>query len=87
VTDGGWWVYVVRCDDDTYYCGIARDVERRVAQHNAGRGARYTRGRRPVVLIYQEPVPSQRDALKRERVIKGWPKRRKAALAVPGTDG
>jgi len=76
------FVYLVRCRDGTYYCGVARDVERRVAQHNRGRGARYTRSRGPVVLVYWEPAASWADALKRERAVKAWSHDRKEALAA-----
>lgn len=64
-------VYMVRCADRTLYCGIARDVTTRIAQHNASpRGARYTKSRRPVALVYSAPCGSRSDALKREIQIK-----------------
>ena len=64
-------VYLVRCADRSLYCGIARDVAARVAQHNESpRGARYTRTRRPVGLVYSAPCGSRSDALKREHAIK-----------------
>jgi len=66
-----WHVYIVRCADDTLYTGIARDLARRVAEHNAGKAAaRYTRSRRPVVLVYYEPAASRSAAAKREYEIK-----------------
>jgi len=65
-----WHVYVVRCKDGTLYTGIAKDVERRVVQHNAGQGAKYTRGRGPVVLVYMEGVKDRPAALRREHEIK-----------------
>lgn len=65
-----WYVYILRCADTSLYTGIATDVERRVAEHNAGQGARYTRGRGPVTLVYQEEVPDRPAALKREYAIK-----------------
>jgi putative endonuclease len=80
--DAPAYVYLVRCRDGTYYCGVARDVERRVAQHNRGRGARYTRSRGPVVLVYREPVASWAEALKREHAMKAWSHARKEALAA-----
>jgi putative endonuclease len=49
--DDTWFVYLLECSDGTYYTGVTNDVERRVAQHNAGTGAKYTRGRRPVRLV------------------------------------
>ncbi len=79
--DGGWQVYLVRCRDNSLYTGIAVNVSRRVAEHNSSAaGARYTRGRRPVVLVYQESVSTRSAALKREHQIKKLPKTAKEAL-------
>ena len=64
-------VYIVRCADLSYYCGIARDVTARIAQHNSSRrGARYTKTRRPVALVYSAPCGNRSEALKREIQIK-----------------
>lgn len=65
-----WVVYIVRCLDRTYYTGITTDLVRRLAEHNSGRGAKYTRSRRPVVLAYSEPATSRSAAAKRENQIK-----------------
>lgn len=65
-----WHVYIVECADGTLYTGVARDVEARVADHNAGRGAKYTRSRLPVELIYREDAADHGAALRREHVIK-----------------
>ncbi len=65
-----WHVYMVRCADGTLYTGIAKDVERRVVQHNTGQGAKYTRGRGPVILVYREAVKDRPAALRREHEIK-----------------
>lgn len=65
-----WFVYIVRCADRTLYTGVAIDVRARVQAHNAGKGARYTRARLPVKLVYREPVASRSAALKREYAIK-----------------
>jgi putative endonuclease len=73
-------VYIVRCADGTLYTGYARDVEARVAVHNRGRGAAYTRGRLPVTLVYAESFETQGDAMRREIAIKKWPRARKEAL-------
>jgi formylglycine-generating enzyme required for sulfatase activity/predicted GIY-YIG superfamily endonuclease len=85
---GGWFVYVVRCCDGSLYTGISTDVAARVARHNAGLGARYTRARRPVELIYTERKRSRSTALRREAAIKALPRRQKddlvAGRAVPG---
>ena len=68
-----WHVYMLRCADHSLYTGVATDVEARVATHNAGKGAKYTRGRLPVKLVYQEAVADRGAALKREHVIKRMP--------------
>jgi putative endonuclease len=73
-------VYIVRCADGTLYTGYARDLAKRLHVHNSGRGARYTSGRRPVMIAYSEEVESVSAALRREREIKGWTKRRKEEL-------
>jgi predicted GIY-YIG superfamily endonuclease len=67
---GRWSVYVVRCADDSLYTGVAVDVAQRIARHNSGKGARYTRGRGPVRLVYQEHAGSRSAALKRELAVK-----------------
>jgi len=68
-----WHVYMLRCADHSLYTGVATDLEARVATHNAGKGAKYTRGRLPVKLVYQEAVADRGAALKREHVIKRMP--------------
>ena len=65
-----WYVYMVRCADNTLYTGMAKDVAARVEQHNTGRGAKYTRSRKPVVLVYEEPCADRSSALKREHALK-----------------
>ncbi|MHB8111489.1 MAG: GIY-YIG nuclease family protein [Syntrophorhabdaceae bacterium] len=74
-------VYILECSDKTLYCGWTSDIEKRLHEHNEGKyGAKYTRGRRPVKLVYQEPCPTKSDALKREREIKSLPRRKKLLL-------
>lgn len=77
-----WCVYIVRCSDNTLYTGIATDVERRISEHNntPGGGARYTRSRQPVSLVYQEPALNRSQALKREYAIKCMSKQEKTRL-------
>jgi predicted GIY-YIG superfamily endonuclease len=65
-----WWVYLLRCGDDTLYCGIALDVEARLKQHEEGKGAKYTRGRAPLEVIYRDACDTKSDALRRELQIK-----------------
>ncbi len=72
--------YIVECSDGTFYTGWAVDAERRLKAHNAGRGARYTRMRRPVRLVYVEPQPDRTTAMKRERAIKRLTRQAKQAL-------
>ncbi|MCU7943589.1 MAG: GIY-YIG nuclease family protein [Candidatus Thiodiazotropha sp. (ex Cardiolucina cf. quadrata)] len=65
-----WYVYIVQCSDRSLYTGIAKDLEKRVAQHNSGTAAKYTRGRTPVELVFAEGVRCHGDALRREYQIK-----------------
>ncbi|MDQ4077051.1 MAG: GIY-YIG nuclease family protein [Chloroflexota bacterium] len=74
------WVYIVECADGTLYTGWSYNVEVRVAAHNAGRGAKYTSGRRPVTLRWCEAYPTRRAAMKREAAIKRLPRARKLLL-------
>lgn len=74
------YCYIVECADGTYYTGWAVDPERRVAIHNKGRGARYTKTRRPVRLVYVESQPDVSTALKRERAIKRMTRQGKRKL-------
>jgi putative endonuclease len=74
------YTYMVECSDGTLYTGWTLNVEARVRVHNAGRGARYTRARRPVRLRYWERHANRAAAMRRERQIKTWPRKRKLAL-------
>jgi putative endonuclease len=76
------YVYIVRCADDTLYTGYARDPRARERVHNSGRGAKYTAGRRPVRLVYQEAFRSVGKALAREFVLKQLTRAQKEALIV-----
>ncbi|GAA5431704.1 GIY-YIG nuclease family protein [Haloarcula japonica] len=73
-------VYVLRCSDNTFYTGYTTDVERRVREHDAGDGAKYTRGRTPVELIHVESFDSQSDAMSREYEIKQYSRAEKERL-------
>lgn len=73
-------VYVVRCADGTLYTGYARDPTARVKVHNAGRGAKYTAGRRPVMLVYSETFDTRSAALRREHELKRWRRLAKETL-------
>src|SRR5579864_1472577 len=77
-----WFVYVARCSDETLYVGIARDVPARIAAHNAGRGARYTRGRGPLQTLACRRCRSQGDALRLEMALKRLARDEKLAVVA-----
>lgn len=85
---GSWYVYLLRCADGTLYCGITRDVTRRLAMHNGelSGGARYTRGRRPVVLLASTGPLDQGEALRLEARIKKLPRHTKLTALEPGKE-
>ncbi|NWJ39351.1 MAG: GIY-YIG nuclease family protein [Geothrix sp.] len=76
-----WSVYLLQCGDGTLYCGIALDVAARLAQHQAGKGAKYTRGRGPLELVYREACGTKAEALRRERAVKRMSRAGKLQLA------
>ncbi len=76
------FVYLLRCSDGTIYTGWTFDVAARVAMHQSGRGARYTRSRRPLTLLYTERLKSRAEAMRREAEIKRMPRARKLQLAI-----
>lgn len=75
-----YYVYLLECCDKTLYCGYTTDIAKRVAKHNQGKGAKYTKGRLPVRLVYKENYNSKTEALKREYNIKQLSRERKLAL-------
>ncbi len=82
-----WYVYMVRCSDGSLYTGIARDIEKRIAEHNSEKtGAKYTKSRRPVQLVYSEAVATRSAASQREFVIKRLSKKQKEALVSISPD-
>ncbi len=72
--------YIVRCSDGTLYTGWTNDIDKRLLAHNQGLGAKYTRGRRPVELVYLERFQTKQEAMKREAAIKKLPRADKLAL-------
>lgn len=82
-----WFVYILRCADDTLYTGITSDLIRRCDQHNAGTASRYTRSRLPVVLVYQETQATRSLALKRELAIKALSRKQKELLIQAADEG
>jgi putative endonuclease len=78
-----WHVYILSCSDDTLYTGITNDLERRVEEHNSSKlGAKYTRGRRPVKLVYSKEVISRSEALKEEYRIKQLSREEKLGFSI-----
>ena len=75
-----WTVYILQCADGTLYTGITNDLERRMAEHEAGHGARYTKGRGPFLLVYQETCQGRGPASKREIEIKSMDRKAKLSL-------
>jgi putative endonuclease len=75
-----WFVYILRCADNTLYCGVTNDMARRLARHNAGTASRYTRSRTPVTLVAAVETPGKGDALRLEIAVKKQPRNRKVAF-------
>lgn len=80
MTEKTWYVYMLRCKDGTLYTGVSDDVARRAAVHNSGKGAKYTRSRRPVAVVYTEECESHSAALRREIAIKRLKRQEKEQL-------
>jgi putative endonuclease len=80
VTIKQWFVYMVRCSDGTFYTGYTCDLEKRIAKHNTGRGAKYTRCRLPVVLIFSKEFPSKSEAMSGEYNLKQLNRKEKELL-------
>lgn len=77
---GAWWLYLLACGDGTFYAGISNDPDARLQAHNAGRGARYTRGRGPMVLLARRAYPDRAAAARAEWALKQLPRARKLAF-------
>ncbi len=75
-----WYLYILRCGDGTFYTGITTDVDKRLEAHRSGRGAKYTRGRAPLEVIYRECCGTHSDALKREMEVKRLSREEKQTL-------
>ncbi len=82
-----WYFYLARCSDGSLYAGVCVDLKQREAAHNAGTGAKYTRGRRPVCIVYSERCTSKSTAMKREHEVKKWSKQKKKRLIENGREG
>ena len=79
------YVYILRCSDNTLYCGWTPDLERRLRAHNSGQGAKYTRSRLPAELVYYEEYETRREAMSREWHLKRLSRREKLLLIASGT--
>ena len=79
------YTYLLRCSDDTLYCGWTNDLEKRLANHNAGKGAKYTKTRTPVTLVYYETFDTKEEAMRREVAIKKLPRKEKLKLILKFT--
>ncbi len=78
-----WYLYILRCADDSFYTGIALDINARLEKHNSGKGAKYTRSRRPCKLIYSEKCASERNLAQiRERAVKKLSRAKKEELVA-----
>jgi putative endonuclease len=82
----GHYIYIIKCVDDTLYTGYTTDIERRIAEHNRGEGAKYTRGRTPVKLCHQEEFSNRSLAQKREYKIKQLSRKQKLQLIRDDVD-
>ena len=75
-----YFVYLLRCNDGSLYCGITTDLERRLAEHKSGKGSKYARARKAGRIVYSERKRNRSTASRREAEIKSWPRARKLAL-------
>ena len=80
-----YYLYILRCGDNSLYTGNTTDVARRLAAHQSGKGAKYTRGRGPLTLVYQEELPDKPSALRRELAVKALTREEKLALIQRGS--
>jgi putative endonuclease len=80
VSETNWYLYILQCNDNSFYTGVTKDLRSRVERHNLGQGAKYTRSRRPVKLIYYEEHVTESDVKRREFEIKGWRREKKERL-------
>lgn len=80
------YTYIVECSDGSFYTGWTNDLEKRIKVHNEGKGAKYTKCRRPVVLVYYEKFQTKEEAMSREWAIKHLPRRKKEEMIRGGRD-
>ena len=75
-----WYVYVLLCENGSFYTGISNNPQQRFLDHKNGKGGRYTKLHKPIKIIYQEPLPDKSASLKRELQIKGWSRNKKIKI-------
>ena len=80
------WVYILRCNDGSYYTGHTANLEKRLAEHQVGEGGEWTKRRLPVELVFSQEMPDQDSAFSAERQIKGWSRAKKDALIAENWD-
>jgi len=80
-----WYFYILRCANNSFYCGITNNLKERLNEHNNGKGAKYTKTRLPAKLIYFEELPDKSSACKREIEVKGWRREKKEKLVASFT--
>ena len=80
------WVYILKCSDGSYYTGYTTDLERRIAEHQAGEGSDWTKRRLPVKLVFSQEMPNKDQAFLAERQIKKWSRAKKEALITGNWD-
>lgn len=82
-----WFLYLIKCVDGSFYVGYTSDLNRRLEEHNSGRGGRYTKLHKPVEFFYTEEFSDKLAAIKREKQIKGWTRQKKLDLIKYKTQG
>ena len=75
-----WYLYILECNNSSYYTGVTTDIPKRINLHNSGKGAKYTRSHRPVKLVYYEMYDTESEARRREQEIKSWRREKKEQL-------
>lgn len=86
MTDKKYFTYILRCSDDSLYTGYTTDLEKRLQTHNAGRGAKYTKARLPVEMVYHEEYATKEEAMRREAAIKKLTRKQKLELIINDTN-
>jgi len=75
-----WFVYILKCRDDSFYVGITKNLKRRFQEHKEGKGGKYTLKHKPVNIVYSESYDTKKEAAKREKQLKGWSRKKKEWL-------